>query len=78
MKEVTVEELHRETDRWVKEATSNGGIVITDHGSPVADLVQHGLLKRPRWLQERLAARDQLPFMAADSAVYISEDRERP
>lgn len=77
VKAITIEELHRETERWVKEATDNGGIVITAHGSPVAELVQHGPVKRPRWLQEQLAANERLPRIATDSATYVSDDRER-
>ena len=76
MKEITIEQLHQETDHWVKEAADNGGIVITEHGKPVAALWHHGPVKREKWLQKRLAALEQMPFISVDSGEVISEDRE--
>jgi len=77
VKAITIEELHRETERWVKEAVVNGGIVVTEHGTPVASIVQHGPAKRPAWLQERLADMERLPSIPTDSSVCVSEDRDR-
>jgi antitoxin (DNA-binding transcriptional repressor) of toxin-antitoxin stability system len=77
VKAITIEELHRETERWVKEAAVNGGIVVTEGGTPVASIVQPEAMKRPAWLQERLADIERLPFVPTDSSVYVSEDRDR-
>src|SRR5437762_275201 len=77
MKQITIEQLHQETERWVKEAADNGGIVVTKDGVPLATLGQFASEKRKQWAQERLAALEKMPFIPVDSADLISEDRDR-
>ena len=78
MKEITVEQLHEDTERWVKEAAGNGALLITAEGRLVALLSQFGPVNREKWLRERLAELERLPFNPVDSSAYVSEDRERP
>ena len=77
VKEITIQELHENTERWVKEAAENGGIVVTQHGKPAVILMRAANPSRAKWAEERLAAIKQMPFIPVDSGVYISEDRDR-
>jgi antitoxin (DNA-binding transcriptional repressor) of toxin-antitoxin stability system len=77
MKQITIEQLHQETEHWVRQAATNGGIMVTDHGQPVAALTQPVSAPRAQWLQQRLAALKSMPALAVDSADVISEDRNR-
>jgi len=85
--EITIDELHAQTDRYVREAAEKR-IVITDHGKPVAELqpaaaaVPSGnpwrnreLLPAFRALEEsgKLLHRSGKP----DSTEFISQDRDR-
>ena len=40
MKQITIQQLHDETERWVAEAAENGGVVVTRNGSAVAAISQ--------------------------------------
>ena len=74
MKHVTIRDLHEKTGHWVRLA-SRQPIVVTDRGRPVAGLVPHGRLIRPRPLPDREAEIAKLPRMP-DSGAVISEDRD--
>lgn len=77
MKRISIEELHRDTERWVKEAAGNGGIFITQEGTPVARLETVVLAKQGKPLPDREEQVRQRPYNPVDSAAYISEDRDR-
>jgi antitoxin (DNA-binding transcriptional repressor) of toxin-antitoxin stability system len=77
VKQITLQQLHEETARWVKEAASNGGIVVTVDGKPVATLTQFTSEKRAVWTKERLEAIRKQPFISVDSGDLISQDRNR-
>lgn len=77
MKQITIEELHRDTERWVKEAADNGGILVTQEGAPVARLDTVPSTKQGKPLPDREDQIQRLPYNPIDSATYISEDRDR-
>jgi antitoxin (DNA-binding transcriptional repressor) of toxin-antitoxin stability system len=77
MKQITIEELHRDTERWVKEAAENGGIFITQEGAPVARLETVAPAQHGKPLPDREEQIRRLPYNPIDSATYISEDRDR-
>ena len=75
MKTISLDELHRQTGEFVRLATSED-IVVTESGQPVAMLKRFpdaGAQQR-RW-EERARALAALPPVDADSADYVSEDR---
>jgi antitoxin (DNA-binding transcriptional repressor) of toxin-antitoxin stability system len=76
VKEITVQQLHEETQRWVREAADNGGIAITEHNQRLATLTASVPVKREQWLRQRLADFQAMPFLAADSADVIATLRE--
>jgi antitoxin (DNA-binding transcriptional repressor) of toxin-antitoxin stability system len=82
MKTITLDELHEETDQWVRQAAQFGEILVTDHGKSVAKLVP--LSESPRdasfktWQPSpEFAAIMQRPVGGTDSTQIISEDRDR-
>ena len=78
MKTISIRELHLETGRRVREASAGGAIVITDRGRPIATIQPLGpdLGGRPLPDREkRIRKRSRLPV---DSAVVVSEMRDRP
>ena len=77
MKEITVQQLHEETERWVKQAADNGGILITEEGKPVAKLETVAVAKKGKPLPDREEKIRRRPYNPVDSAAYISEDRDR-
>jgi prevent-host-death family protein len=83
--EIPIRELHARTGHFVRKASGNTRVVITDHGKPIAQLqalgtTENGKTKRPKWKDRVL-----LPGYAAimdkpvpgDSTASISEDRDR-
>jgi prevent-host-death family protein len=80
MKRVSIRELHLRTGAWVRQVATQGRVVITDRGRPVASLVPH----REDDAGTSFSARRLLPEFAAlgpvrgDSSKSVSEDRDRP
>lgn len=83
--QIPIRELHARTGHFVRKASGNMRVIITDNGKPIAQLQPLGLensekSKRPKWKDRVL-----LPGYAAimnrpvpgDSTTYISEDRDR-
>ena len=77
VKQITIQQLHEETERWVEEAADNGGILITENGKPVATISQVLTTRRGKPLPDRTEEIKRMPFIPVDSGVYISEDRDR-
>jgi antitoxin (DNA-binding transcriptional repressor) of toxin-antitoxin stability system len=77
VKQITIQQLHDETERWVEEAAANGGVVVTRNGSPVAAISQVASTTAGRPLPDREARIAQRTALAVDSAVYLAEMRER-
>ena len=77
MKTVTLEELHEQTGRVVREAATEE-IVVTENGRPLAVLrgVQNESGQRQYW-QERERKLAALPRLTTNSTPLISEDRDR-
>ncbi|HEY6328136.1 MAG TPA: hypothetical protein VI756_02285 [Blastocatellia bacterium] len=77
MKEISVQELPRETAEWVRLAAQNEQIIITDNGQPISTLTapeQPRVRKRLRNREEAIRSR---PEIKIDSADYISEMRSK-
>ena len=77
MKTISIEELHEQTERVVGEA-AQATIVVTKNGRPQAILrpyPQEAALKR--YWEERERTLAALPRIDADSAEYVSQDRDR-
>ena len=36
MKTISIRELHERTGHWVRFAAANGGVIVTDRGTPIA------------------------------------------
>jgi prevent-host-death family protein len=79
MKRVSIRELHLRTGELVRLVASEGRVVITDRGRPVASLVPHdgaetGTPFSARRLVPEFVA---LPGVRGDSTGAVSEDRDR-
>lgn len=77
MKQITLQQLHEETARWVKEAAGNGGIVVTVDGKPAVALTQFPAAHQGKPLPNRWEKIRQTPFISVDSGDLISQDRDR-
>jgi antitoxin (DNA-binding transcriptional repressor) of toxin-antitoxin stability system len=76
MKTISIRELHLRTGRWVRQAASQGPIVVTDRGRRVATLHPFDASAPPRSLpnrEETIRKRSKIPI---DSVSYQSEMRE--
>jgi antitoxin (DNA-binding transcriptional repressor) of toxin-antitoxin stability system len=75
MKEISIQELHQDTNQWVKLAARKERIIIMDGGQPVAALIAF----EPSTLSKRLPNREekinQRSLIQTDSADYIAEMR---
>ena len=77
MKTITVEELHRATDQYVRAAI-NSPVVVLDEGKPVVLLKRfYPGEKSGRQLPNREAWIASLPKTDLDSAQAVSDDRDR-
>ena len=81
--EIPVRELHARTGHYVRKASANQRIVITDRGKPVAEIqpLAKGSSKSRKWkdriLLPEYAALMNQPVGGTDSTQMISEDRDR-
>ncbi len=84
MKTISIRELHARTGHWVRHAAANGGVTVTDNGTPVATIEGN---KKPEGKKgNKFANRKLLPeyrrimnklIGGTDSTQIISEDRDR-
>lgn len=79
MEQIGIRELHLKTGEWVRRAARGRGVVVTERGHPVASLVPFrsdalGLSFAERQLLPEFEA---LPEIPGESAVGVSEDRDR-
>ena len=76
MKEITLEELKRDADQWVRLAARKEPVIITDGGKPVATLTglepPHHSKRLPN-REDKIKQRSQIKL---DSADYLSEMRD--
>ena len=83
MKAITIRELQARTGKWVRQASEQGEILVTDNGHTVAKLVPerapeitpHFSRRRLSTRFRRLAASGKLS-RGSDSTLVISADRE--
>lgn len=83
--EIPIRELHSRTGHYVRKASANQRIVITERGKPVAELqpLSAGQLrtKGQKWgnrnLLPEFKALLHKPIKGTDSALIIAEDRDR-
>ena len=77
MKSITIRELHLQTGHWVRHAATKGTVVITDRGHRIAALlpVEAATVGQP--LPDREAKIRRRARIPIDSAVYISDMRDR-
>ena len=73
MKEISIQELHNDTDQWVRLAATRERIIITDGGQPIAALTP--LEPSPKRLPDREAKINRRSQIETDSADYVSEMR---
>jgi len=76
MKTISIRELHLNTGRWVRQAASQGPIVVTDRGRRVAALQPFDASATGRPLPNRESAIQKRSKVPVDSVVYQSELRE--
>ena len=76
MKTISIEELHEQTERVIRQAAQDT-IVVTRNGQPQAILRPYPDERvLERYWEERERALGQLPRLDQDSTDYISQDRE--
>ena len=75
MKEISIQELQKDTRQWVRMAARKEQIVITDAGQPVAALIAFDVAHPAKQLPDREARIAKRSLIKADSADYISEMR---
>ncbi len=80
MKTITIRELHQETGRWVRQASS-GEVFVTERGHLIAKIVPAApppakpFFADPRYIPSFLRHRKSL-LGGTDSTVIVSEDRD--
>ena len=79
MEHIGIRDLHLKTGEWVRRAALGEGVVITDHGRPLASLipVRPDDLSTPFSGRRTLPEFDALPVVPGESARHVSEDRDR-
>ncbi|MDA2923422.1 type II toxin-antitoxin system prevent-host-death family antitoxin [Acidobacteria bacterium AH-259-L09] len=77
MKRISIRELHMNTERWVRKAAEQEEIVVTDRGTPVVTLAPYDRSKGGKPLPNRWNQIKRMPKIPVDSAVYVSEMRNR-
>lgn len=75
MKAISIEELQKDTDQWVRLAAEREPIVITDNGKPLARLVAFEHPQVHSSLPNREEKIKQRSRISVESADYISEMR---
>jgi antitoxin (DNA-binding transcriptional repressor) of toxin-antitoxin stability system len=82
MKEISIQELHRRTGAWVRNASKYGPILVLDRNAPVAKLVAvsgeppKNLFERWKPLKKFAKALDR-PVHSAPVEDIVSQDRDR-
>lgn len=76
MKQISIKELQSNAEAWVKQASIERQIVITDEGQPVATIIAFPNTQNIAPLPNREYRISQRSFIATDSAIYISEMRD--
>lgn len=86
MKTILLEELDPRTSEWLREASQHDRVIVTDHGTPIMTVTitpepvvaaASGSLQRRALSPAFQAIMKGLGSRGTDSAVAISEDRER-
>lgn len=81
MKTITIRELHQETGRWVRQASS-GEVLVTERGQLIARIVPASpppakpFFADPRYTRAFLRHRKSLQS-GTDVTAIVSEDRDR-
>ena len=83
MRKISIRELHDATGKWVREAARVDELVVTERGRPIATIIPYreparGNPFRSRKLRPGYAALLGRLKGGTDSAVIVSEDRDRP
>ena len=76
MKEISIEELNRNVDQWVRLAARREPIIITEGGKPVATLTGLEPPRHSRRLPDREDKIKQRSQINVDSADYVFEMRD--
>lgn len=80
MKTITIRELHQETGRWVRQASS-GEVLVTERGQLIAKIVpaapppSQPFFANPRYTRAFLRHRKSLRG-GTDATTTISQDRD--
>ena len=71
--------LHMNTGERVRRPARGEGMVITDRGRPVANLIpfEEGPVTRSFRERHVLPEFDALPEVSGDASAYVSDDRDR-
>ena len=82
MKTITIRELHQETGRWVRQASSSGEVLVTERGKLIAKIVPAApppakpFFASPRYTRAFLRHRKSLRG-GTDATAIVSQDRDR-
>lgn len=82
MKAISIRELHARTGHWVRHAAANGGLTVTDNGTPIATLKSIDEFESNKMtLNDRPMVSGYKAIMdkpvRGDSTEGISDDRDR-
>ena len=75
MKEISIQDLQKDTNEWVRLAASRERIVITDGGRPIAEITAFEPSRLPKQLPNRDDKINKRSLIEVDSADYISDMR---
>ena len=75
MKEISIQELQKDTNEWVRLAARRERIVITEGGHPIAEITAFEPSRLPKPLPDREDKINKRSRILVDSADYISDMR---
>jgi len=78
MRIATIREARQNLSALLDEVRKGGEVIITDRGRPVATLCPYDPSKRGKPLPDRRKKTRKRSRIAVDSAIYVSEMRNRP
>jgi antitoxin (DNA-binding transcriptional repressor) of toxin-antitoxin stability system len=91
MKTITIQELHEETEQWVRLAADYGELIVTDEGTAIARIFPEPSEPAVRdkaevpYFARRVISPEFAKYLASgevrpgtDITQMISEDRDRP
>ena len=79
MKTISIRELRMETGKWIRNASRDQKIVVTERGHPIATIAPYSVDDVGLPFSKRRETEDfkTLPKIKSDSSGVVSDDRNR-